>query len=59
VMPVSPRDIPQITALTGTHRAQSDAKNPNGYCSIGGTGLSPGDPSSWGSCPTGISPADE
>ncbi|GAA0961576.1 hypothetical protein GCM10009550_54340 [Actinocorallia libanotica] len=27
----------------------SDAKNPNGYCGIGGTGLS---------CPIGVAPAE-
>ncbi|MFI0909877.1 MULTISPECIES: peptide-methionine (S)-S-oxide reductase MsrA [Streptomyces] len=40
----------------------SDAKNPTGYCGIGGTGVKLGDPfeTNWGrSCPTGIAPAPE
>ncbi len=36
----------------------SSDKNPNGYCGVGGTGVSLGDQSFGGSCPTGIAPAD-
>ena len=36
----------------------SDDKNPNGYCGVGGTGVSLGDQSFGGSCPTGIAPTD-
>ncbi len=36
----------------------SDAKNPNGYCGTGGTGVKLSDQSKGGSCPTGIAPAD-
>jgi peptide-methionine (S)-S-oxide reductase len=32
----------------------SEAKNPNGYCGTGGTGVSLSDPLSEGSCPTGL-----
>jgi peptide-methionine (S)-S-oxide reductase len=32
----------------------SDAKNPYGYCGLGGTGVTLNDPSAEGSCPTGI-----
>ncbi|MEU1312110.1 peptide-methionine (S)-S-oxide reductase MsrA [Streptomyces cinnamoneus] len=34
------------------------AKNPSGYCGIGGTGVKLGDPSGGGSCPTGIKPLE-
>ncbi|MGW1027565.1 peptide-methionine (S)-S-oxide reductase MsrA [Streptomyces sp. NPDC002577] len=40
----------------------SDAKNPNGYCGLGGTGVKLSTPfeTNWGaSCPTGIAPAPE
>ncbi|MGW5095088.1 peptide-methionine (S)-S-oxide reductase MsrA [Streptomyces nodosus] len=40
----------------------SDAKNPNGYCGLGGTGVELTAPfeTNWGaSCPTGIAPAPE
>jgi peptide-methionine (S)-S-oxide reductase len=39
----------------------SDAKNPNGYCGLGGTGVAISDPGedAWGSCPTGLAPASE
>ncbi|MGW6524368.1 peptide-methionine (S)-S-oxide reductase MsrA [Streptomyces sp. NPDC054962] len=43
-----------------THHQQYLAKNPGGYCGIGGTGVELGDPlgTNWGaSCPTGIAPA--
>jgi peptide-methionine (S)-S-oxide reductase len=38
----------------------SDAKNPDGYCGLGGTGVKIGDPGedAWGSCPTGLAPAE-
>ena len=38
----------------------SDAKNPNGYCGLGGTGVDLGDPGEdvWGSCPTGLITTD-
>ncbi|HEV2347811.1 MAG TPA: peptide-methionine (S)-S-oxide reductase, partial [Actinocrinis sp.] len=34
----------------------SDAKNPDGYCGLGGTGVNISDPGedAWGSCPTGL-----
>ncbi|WP_055548357.1 peptide-methionine (S)-S-oxide reductase MsrA [Streptomyces sp. NBRC 110028] len=34
-------------------------KNPAGYCGIGGTGVKLSDPSTGGSCPTGIAPAGD
>ncbi|MFI9270611.1 peptide-methionine (S)-S-oxide reductase MsrA [Kitasatospora sp. NPDC052896] len=38
----------------------SDAKNPNGYCGLGGTGVKLGDPSEWGgSCPIGVAKTDD
>jgi peptide-methionine (S)-S-oxide reductase len=39
----------------------SDAKNPNGYCGLGGTGVELSDPSDdlWGSCPTGLARAGD
>ena len=38
----------------------SDAKNPDGYCGLGGTGVNLSDPGedAWGSCPTGLAPAE-
>ena len=38
----------------------SDAKNPNGYCGLGGTGVDLSDPGEdvWGSCPTGLITTD-
>ena len=38
----------------------SDAKNPGGYCGLGGTGVKLGDPSEWGgSCPIGVAKIDD
>ncbi|WP_460363483.1 peptide-methionine (S)-S-oxide reductase MsrA [Actinocorallia lasiicapitis] len=37
----------------------SDAKNPNGYCNIGPTRVHLSDPSTWGSCQTGIASTDD
>jgi peptide-methionine (S)-S-oxide reductase len=38
----------------------SDAKNPYGYCGLGGTGVKAGDPADGGSCPTGLGlPAED
>ncbi|MFF1443791.1 peptide-methionine (S)-S-oxide reductase MsrA [Streptomyces sp. NPDC058295] len=45
-----------------TYHQQYLAKNPGGYCGIGGTGVKLSDPlgTNWGaSCPTGIAPAPE
>lgn len=38
----------------------SDAKNPDGYCGLGGTGVKLSDPGAdaWGSCPTGLIATD-
>jgi peptide-methionine (S)-S-oxide reductase len=38
----------------------SDAKNPNGYCGLGGTGVQLAEPGDdvWGSCPTGLATTD-
>jgi peptide-methionine (S)-S-oxide reductase len=38
----------------------SDAKNPNGYCGIGGTGVDLSDPGAdaWWSCPVGLVTTD-
>ncbi|MFJ8197640.1 peptide-methionine (S)-S-oxide reductase MsrA [Streptomyces sp. NPDC096152] len=55
-------DRPFYPAESYHQQYLSDAKNPNGYCGLGGTGVELSAPfeTNWGaSCPTGVAPAPE
>lgn len=46
------------TTIGQDYHQQYFHKVPNGYCGVGGTGVSLGAQSFGGSCPTGIVPTD-